>query len=197
MKNINSRILSLGTIKTATKLPVLTIGLGKVKDLKPVPGVVWRNENGDVVIATKESPDGCIYDQDGIAVARVIGGNVLINGQFDIYVPAAKKVEKLLGNPVKLEDHLDEHQIRELKPLLDAASQLRPSLAPAEYGRKVIIITEDMVGEDGYTECHCPWDPENVFVKLAVGDIFLVEDEAEAKGYRIGSEEFKGTHVLE
>ena len=197
MKNINSRILSLGTIKTATKLPVLTIGLGKVKDLKPVPGVVWRNENGEVVIATKESPDGCIYDQDGIAVARVIGGNVLINGQFDIYVPAAKKVEKLLGNPVKLEDHLDEHQIRELKPLLDAASQLRPSLAPAEYGRKVIIITEDMVGADGYTECHCPWDPENVFVKLAVGDIFLVEDEAEAKGYRIGSEEFKGTHVLE
>ena len=50
---------------------------------------------------------------------------------------------------------------------------------------KVIVITDDMVGEDGYIFCHCPWDPEDVLTKLYPGDVFLVEDEATFMGYRI------------
>lgn len=195
-KNVNERIMSEGTIVEATKLPVITIGLGRVSELKDLEGTIWHDDNGAVVIATKEAPDGCTYEQTRTVVVRVIGDKVKINGLYDIYAPDEKKIERLLSNPFELAS-LPNEQLAELQPVLEVASEVRPSLAPAEYGRKVIIITNDMVGEQGYTYCHCPWDPEDKLTQMYPGDIFLVEDVETCKGYRIGKEEFEGTHKLD
>lgn len=197
MANINEQIFKNGTIVGATKLPVITIGLGPIRGLKDLAGTISHNSDGKVVIVTKEAPHGCLYDeQDRTVVVRIIGGKVLIDGKYDIYAPDKSKIDKLLSNPIRL-SYISAEQRNELKPLLDAASEFRPSLAPAEPGRKVIVITDDMVGEDGYINCHCPWDPDDVLTPLYVGDIFLVEDASTFKGYRIGKEEFEGTHVLD
>ena len=194
--NINEKIINDGSIVSATKLPVITIGIGRVSELKDLPGTIWH-EDGKVVIATKEAPDGCTYEQDRVVVVRVIGDKVKMNGLFDIYAPNNNKIEKLLSNPINLSEHLSHELMNELQPVLAVASEVRPSLAPAETGRKVIVITKEMVGDADYIECHCPWDPDDVLTKLYVGDIFLVEDESTYKGYRIGKEEFEGTHALD
>ena len=194
-KNVNERILKEGTIVGATKLPVITIGIGPVSELKDLDGTIWHHD-GKVVIATKEAPEGCTYEQERTAVVRVIGGKVKMNGLYDIYAPDAKKIEKLLNNPFDLKS-LPSDQFDELQPILNVASEVRPSIAPAEYGRRVIVITDEMVGEQGYIHCHCPWDSDDVLTKLYAGDIFLVEDEETCKGYRIGKEEFDGTHKLD
>ncbi len=196
MANVNEKIFEEGTIVGATKLPVITIGIGSVAKLKELDGTIWRSSEGKVVIATKEAPKGCTYDQERIVVVRVIGGRVKMNGLYDIYAPAPSKIEKLLSNPFEL-GALPAEQLDELRPVLNVASEIRPSIAPAEYGRKVIVITEEMVGERGYIYCHCPWDSEEVMTELYPGDVFLVEDEETCKGYRIGKEEFELTHKLE
>lgn len=195
MANVNAKIISEGTIVSATKLPVVTIGLGAVSKLKELEGVIWHDDDGNVVIKTKEAPDGCLYEQDRTVVVRVIGDKVKMNGLYDIYAPAPSKIEKLLSNPIEL-DSLPLEQNDELFPVLMVASEIRPSLAPAEPGRRVIVITKDMLDGNEYIECHCPWDPDDVLTKLYEGDIFLVEDEATCKGYRIGREEFEGTHAF-
>ena len=195
MANVNAKIISEGTIVSATKLPVVTIGLGAVSNLKELEGVIWHDGDGNVVIKTKEAPDGCLYEQDRTVVVRVIGDKVKMNGLYDIYAPAQNKIAKLLSNPIEL-DSLPLNQKVELAPVLWTASEVRPSLAPAEPGRRVIVITKDMLDGNEYIECHCPWDPDDVMTKLYEGDIFLVEDEATCKGYRIGREEFEGTHAF-
>lgn len=195
MAKINERILKEGTIVGATKLPVITIGIGLVSELNDLDGTIWHRD-GKVVIATKEAPEGCIYEQERTVVVRIIGGKVKMNGLYDIYAPSTSKIEKLLSNPFDLKS-LPSDQLDELQPILNVASEVRPSIAPAEYGRKAIVVTDEMVGEQGYINCHCPWDPDDVLTKLYVGDIFLVEDEDTYKGYRIGKEEFEGTHKLD
>lgn len=189
----NAKIFEKGNIVTATKLSVLTIGIGKVSDLKEVPGTI-RHENDKVVIVTKEQPEGCVYDQDRTVVVRVIGGKVLMDGLYDIYAPAVNKVEKLLSNPVSL-DTLTKEQLEELNPILEAGSDIRPSMAPAESGRRVIVITDEMIAA-GITECYNEWEPETA-TKLCSGDVFVVTDESQMTGYRIGKEEFAGTHTLD
>lgn len=196
MANVNERILKEGTIIGATKLPVITIGLGRVSELKELDGTIWHDDNEQVVIATKEAPKGCLYDQDRTVVVRVIDGKVKMNGLYDIYAPDNSKIEKLLSNPF-CPRSLPSDQLDELDPILKVASEFRPSIAPAEPGRRVIVITDKMVGEQGYIDCHCPWDPDDVLTHLYIGDIFLVEDEETCKGYRIGKEEFEGTHKLD
>ncbi len=194
MNNVNENILKKGTIVEAIKLPVITIEIGPVKNLKDLSGVIWH-DRGNVVIATKEAPDGCIYDQNRIAVVRIINSKVKMNGMFDIYAIDKNKAEKLLNKPFDL-NSLSYEQIKELKPLLDVSSNICPSVTPAEYGRKVVVITEDMIGEQGYTYCHCSWEPEEVKTKMFKGDVFLIEDEKNCQGYRIGREEFEETHIF-
>ncbi len=195
MINVNERIIKEGTIVGATKLPVITIGIGTVSKLGDLGATIWHH-NGKVVIATKEAPEGCVYDQERIAVVRIIDGKVKMNDIYDIYALDESKTKKLLSNPFDLKS-LPSDQLDELQPILDVASEVRPSIAPAEYGRKVIVITDEMVGSQKYIHCHCPWDPEDILTRLYVGDIFLVEDEENYKGYRIGKEEFSGTHKLD
>lgn len=198
MAKQNFEIMKKGGIQVATKLPVVTIGIGKVAYLQDLEGVIWRNDKGQVVIATKEHPEGDVYDQDREVVVRVIGGKVLINSKYDIYAPAPHKISKLLGNLIDLDEHLTPEQQDQLWPLIEVASAIIPSLAPVEYGRKVVRITEDMVGEAGYIECVCTWHEESgETTKLYAGDVFLVEDEAAGYGYRIGAEEFDETHAIE
>lgn len=192
----NATIIERGTIVSATKLPVITIGIGKVKDLRDLEGVVWHEENGNVIIKTKEAPTGCVYFQDRTAVVRIIGGQVKIGGMYDIYAPDDSKIEKLLSRPFDL-NTLTEEQKDELQPILNIGNDIRPSLAPAETGRKVIVITDEVLDGAESIQCHCPWDPEDVFTSLYKGDIFLVQDENTDKGYRIGKEEFEGTHMLD
>jgi len=83
----------------------------------------------------------------------------------------------------------------ELKPLLDVASEVRPAIAPGKSGRRVIVITSEMISA-GVTVCYNEWDPETP-CDLEEGDVFLVSDETTFKGYRIGREEFAGTHRFE
>ena len=195
MANVNAKIINEGKIVTATKLPVVTIGLGKVSKLKEVEGVIWHDSSGNTIIRTKEAPCGCFYKQDRTVVVRIIGSKVKMRGLYDIYAPAPGKIEKLLSNTIDL-NSLSLVQRVQLAPILWAASKVQPSLAPAEPGRKVIVITKEMLHGNEFIECHCPWDPDYVMTKLYSGDIFLVEDEATCKGYRIGREEFNGTHVF-
>lgn len=171
MTNINERILKEGTIVTATKLSVITIGIGPVSKLKDLDGTIWHHGK-KVVILTKEAPNGCTYEQERTVIVRVIGDKVKMNGLYDIYAPSASKIEKLLSNPFEL-NSLPSDQLNELQPILNVASEIRPSIAPAEYGRKVIIITDEMVGKQGYIDCHCPWDPDDVLTHLYVGDLFI------------------------
>lgn len=195
MATVNERIIKNGTVVKATKLPVIKIGLGVVSELKDLSGTIWH-QDGEVVIATKEAPKGCIYPQERIAVVRVIGGKVKMDGLYDIYAPTMSKIERLLSNPFDL-NTLPSNQLEELQPLLSVASEVCPSIAPAEHGRKVIIITDDMIGKRGYINCHCPWDGTHVMTRLYAGDVFLIEDEDFCTGYRIGKDEFKATHILE
>ncbi len=188
----NAKIFENGVVAEATKLSVVTIGIGKVSNLKEVPGTIFH-KNGKVVIVTKEQPEGCIYDQDRTVVVRVIGGKVIINGLYDIYAPAESKIEKLLSNPISLHT-LTKEQLEELNPILEAGSDIRPSIAPAEPGRKVIVITQDMI-DAGVTECYNEWEPETA-TKLYPGDVFLVTDPKLMTGYRIGREEFEATHTI-
>ena len=190
----NQKIFELGTIVGARKIEVITIGLGKVKDLGDLEGVIWHNADGKTVIVTKEAPQGCTYDDDRTVAVRVIDGNVLIGGKYDIYAPGEDKIEKLLRKPYDI-SKLSEEQMAELKPLLDVASEVRPAIAPGESGRCVIVITAEMIAA-GVTECYNEWEPETPCV-LEEGDVFLVSDESQFKGYRIGREEFVGTHQFE
>ena len=190
----NQRIFELGTIVGARKIEVITIGLGKVKDLGDLEGVIWHNADGKTVIVTKEAPQGCTYDDDRTVVVRVIDGNVLIGGKYDIYAPGEDKIEKLLRKPYDI-SKLSEEQMAELKPLLDVASEVRPAIAPGESGRCVIVITAEMIAA-AVTECYNEREPETPCV-LEEGDVFLVSDESQFKGYRIGREEFVGTHQFE
>lgn len=195
MQNINESIFKKGRILNATKLPVITIGIGPVYKLKDLDGIIWH-DNGKVVIKTKEAPIGCMYEQERTAVVRFIDGKVKMNGLYDIYAPKVNKIEKLLSNPFQL-NSLSKKQLEQLKPVLDASSEIRPSIAPEEQGRKVIVVTDEMVVKQGYINCHCPWDADDVMTKLFVGDIFLVEDEETFQGYRIGKQEFEETHKLD
>lgn len=189
----NKEIITRGTIVEATKLPVITIGIGKVADLQEISGFIWHNDCGEMVIRTKEAPTGCIYDQERTAVVRVIGGKVKIEGLYDIYAPADNKIEKLLSTPIDLDIILTPDQRAELKPVLAAGTNIRPSLAPEETGRRVIIITDEVLKGAESIKCMCSWNEE---ADLYKGDVFLVEDEATYTGYRIGKEEFEGTHAL-
>ena len=190
----NNKIFEMGTVVGARKIEVITIGLGQVKDLGNLKDVIWHNADGKTVIVTKEAPQGCPYDDNRTLVVRVIDGKVLIGGKYDIYAPDEDKIEKLLRKPYDL-SNLSEEQMLELKPLLDVASEVRPAIAPGESGRRVIVITKEMI-EAGVTECFNEWDPETP-CNLEEGDVFLVSDESQFKGYRIGREEFAGTHQFE
>lgn len=196
MAMTNEEIIKKGKVQFATKLSVLTIGIGPVGTLRDLPGVVRHDDNNEVIIATKEAPEGCRYDQDRIAVVRIIGGKVKMNDMYDIYAPAKNKIDKLLSNPFDL-NTLTKEQLEDLKPILSIASEVVPSLAPEESGRSIIVITPEMCGDEGYVNCHCPWDPEDVLTKMYPGDIFLIENEEEYKGYRIGKDEFNSTHVID
>ena len=118
-----------------------------------------------------------------------------MNGMYDIYAPAQSKIKKLLSNPFDL-NTLPKEQVEDLKPILRIASEVVPSLAPEESGRRVVIITSEMCGDDGYVDCHCSWDPEDVLTKMYPGDIFLIENEEDSTGYRIGKDEFYSTHII-
>lgn len=204
----NAEIIAHGTIKAATKLAVLTIGIGLPDRCKDLPGVFEGQEDGTTKVYTKEQPNGTYYDDDREAVVRVIGGKVLIDGMYDLYCPAPDKLPKLLSNPCDLQEECTEEQLAELQPVLDAAQKVMPSIAPAEPGRRVIVITPeliDQIGADGIDDKGAfilerdEWDdnPDSELTKLYSGDIFLVSDEAAAKGYRIGREEFELTHTLD
>ncbi len=192
-KDMENRVLfeSMGQrIVEAVKLPVLTIGLGPVGALRDLKGFIWRNDNGNVIIRTKEEPKGASYDQNWIAVVRLING-ISESGQYDLYAVSPEKAARLLSNPV----HLKEAQKEELQPVLNAGSEISASLAPSE-DRKVIIIGEEQIGEEGFILCHASYNEEGVKTKLLCGDVFVVEDEENYKGYRIGSDEFRKTHIL-
>lgn len=190
----NEKIFELGAIVRARKIEVITIGLGKVKNLSDLKDVIWHNEDGKTILVTKEAPHGCSYADDRTVVVRVIDGKVLISGMYDIYAPDESKIENLLSKSFDL-SKLSEEQMVELKPLIDVASDVRPAIAPGESGRRVIVITAEMIAA-GVTECYNEWDPETPCV-LEEGDVFLVSDESHFKGYRIGREEFAGTHQFE
>ena len=196
MAKMNESIIQNGRIQNATKLEVITIGLGRVADLKMAEGLIWRNDDGDVVVKTKEAPNGQVYDQDRTLIVRVMGGIVLIDGMYDMYCPAESKIGKMLSNPIELAT-LTEAQLKDLKLILDCASEVKPSLAPADPGRKVIVITQEMVGPKGFITCIDSWNEKSgKETKLYPGDIFLIESIETAKGYRIGQQEFMLTHVI-
>ena len=196
MAKQNETIIRQGRILNVTKLEVITIGLGLVSKLKMAEGLIWKNDSGATVVKTKEAPQGQVYDQDLTLVVRILDGQVLIDGMYDMYCPPNDKVEKLLSKPFKLET-LTEAQLAELKPLFDCGSNIRPSIAPADPGRKAILITLEMVGSKGYIECVDRWNEESgQTTKLYPGDYFLVEDVDACEGYRIGGTEFGITHKV-
>lgn len=206
MAKKNERIFQNGIIRTATKFPVLKIGLGLVGDLQDLTIthkgkerlIIRHNADNQVVIHTPEDPDGGLYFQNLTAVVRVIGGHVLSYGLYDISVHSQDEIEKLLSNPITLEaPHVTPKLLAELQPLLNIASNVRPSLDPAEYDRKVILITDDMVGKEGFIECVCTGDEESgKTTRLFPSDVFVIENFENFQGYRITAFEFVNTYEL-
>lgn len=211
MRNVekNALVVAMGPIVSATKLAVITICLGNPDNCRELPGVFEHQPDGTTLVFTKEAPKGIAYTQEGCqVVVRVLGGKVLIDGQYDIYCPPASKLPKLLSNPCKLGEVCTKHQLDELWPLFEASEKIIPSIAPEEPGRKVVVLSPEMVeeiGADGtdskgaYILIRDEWDdnPDSPLTKLYSGDVFLVSEEATAKGYRIGCEEFELTHKLD
>lgn len=211
MRNVekNALVVAMGPIRNATKLQVVTIGLGNPDNCKELSGVFKHNPDGTTSVYTKEAPKGIVYTQEGCqVVVRILGNKVLIDGHYDIYCPPATKLPKLLSNPCKIGEVCSKHQVDELWPLFEAAEKIIPSLAPEEPGREVIILSPEMVekiGADGtdkkgaYILIRDEWDdnPESELTRLYSGDIFLVSNEAKARGYRIGKEEFFLTHRID
>ena len=206
MAKKNEWIFKNGTIHTATKLPVLNIGLGLVSDLQDLTIthkgnerlIIWHNAYKQVVIRTPANPDGGLYFENLPAVVRVIGGHVLSDGLYDISVHSQDEIEKLLSNPITLEaPHVTPKMLAELQPLLNIASNVRPSLDPAEYDRKVIIITDDMVGKEGFIECVCTGDEKSgKTTRLFPSDVFVIENLENLQGYRNTAFEFFSTYEL-
>lgn len=209
MANIekNAQIISLGTIRPATKLSVLTICIGHPDQCKEVKGTIEHTTEG-TILYTKEAPQGITYDSDRKAVVRVLRGIVLIDGRYDIYCPASEKLPDLLSNPVDLEEICTIRQLAHLDPVLKAAEEVIASMAPAESGRRVVVVTPQLIeeiGADGTDEKGAyilerdEWDenPDSPLTRLYSGDIFFISDEKARKGYRIGAEEFELTHKLD
>lgn len=196
-KNIQT-IINCGHIQEATKLEVITIGLGLIKNLNDFPGYIWHDSEGNIVVATKENPEGIVYDQDRTLVVRILGGEVISkDGMYDIYAPSNEKLPKLLRNRIGI-NKLSMREFDELYPLFKVSSEVTPALAPSEE-RLVIVITKNMLAGEKYLTCELPITWSNgvpSYTKLYEGDIFVVENVETGKGYRIGKEEFELTHKL-
>lgn len=203
----NAQIIANGSIRPATKLSVLTICIGHPDKCAELPGVIEHTPEGTYLI-TKEATQGIKYGSDRKAVVRILGGKVFLNGQYDIYCPELSKLHKLMKNPVELHDVCTNEQIMDLKPVLDAAEEITASMAPEEAGRRVVVITPQLIeqiGADGTDEKGAfilerdEWDddPESHLTRLYSGDIFLISDEDAGEGYRIGKEEFASTHKFD
>ncbi len=196
---LNRNVILHGESRRAVKNEVVTILLGKVGDVSDVYGVIWRTVNNPnhTYVVNKENPEGTAYDDDWILVVRIIKGRVLINGMFDLYAVKPEKAEQLAKNKVNLEEYSTSEQMEELKPLLESTKSVTTVLTPKE-NRTAILITQDTVERFGNGEeiaCYNEW---NEVSSLVPGDVFIVtkfsESNGEYRGYRIGKEEFEGTH---
>lgn len=181
----NLHIQNLGKILDAEKLPVLTITLGKVKDLTPYSEVVSKDADGNIRIVTKESgKKGTVYPQDNIAVLRIIGGKLLMNGYYDIYSMSEENCNTKFKDEISLEDTLDENLLNHLEDILKISSNTKAYLSEKE-DRKVIVVSED-------TYCYNEWDMETP-CKMNKGDIFNITNLDSMMGYRIGKDEASET----
>lgn len=196
---LNRNVILHGESRRAVKNEVVTILLGKVGEVSDVYGVIWRTVNNPnhTYVVNKENPEGTAYDDDWILVVRIIKGRVLINGMFDLYAVKPEKAEQLAKNKVNLEEYSTPEQMEELKPLLESTKSVTTVLTPKE-NRTAILITQDTVEKFGNGEeiaCYNEW---NEVSSLVPGDVFIVtkfnENDGECRGYRIGKEEFEGTH---
>lgn len=142
MKIMNEEILKYGKVTESMKVPVLTISLGKVGELKEIPGVIFRKD-GVTYIVTKENPNGNPYSDDNIAVVRVIGGKVLISGKYDIYALSEEKASKKLSNPVE-NFELNIKSVVELAPILAAKGNTPEVFMSRPERRKVIKVTNEL-----------------------------------------------------
>lgn len=196
---LNRNVILHGESRRAVKNEVVTILLGKVGEVSDVYGVIWRTVNNPnhTYVVNKENPEGTAYDDDWILVVRIIKGRVLINGMFDLYAVKPEKAEQLAKNKVNLKEYSTPEQMEELKPLLESTKSVTTVLTPKE-NRTAILITQDTVERFGNGEeiaCYNEW---NEVSSLVPGDVFIVtkfsESDGEYRGYRIGKEEFEGTH---
>lgn len=182
----NKKIFDGATIVKAKKLEVLTFALGRVADLGTLKGVI-EVHNEKKVIFSKESPyNGTEYNPESIAVVRVLGGKVFINGKYDIYTMTPEVAAKKLKNEIDVKSSLTDEQFEQLRPLFECGTP-KGYITPEEI-RQVIVVQEAGV-------CYNEWDPETP-CDLVPGDVFLVSDADSMTGYRIGKEEFAETHVL-
>jgi hypothetical protein len=218
--DVNKWILENGEMQKAKKLEVLTFALGAVGELGKVPGVVSHDD--DVVhIASKEftaakkaaeqklvegealneaeqallAKPGHNYPADHIAVVRVVDGKILDDtGSYDIYAVPPEKLK--LNNPI--EPDLTEEQKTQLSSVLSASQSSVAVMTPAE-DRTVIKITDEMIAENGGKPIMCrnAWDAEGVHTPMVAGDVFVVENANENKGYKIVADMFEGTHELQ
>lgn len=195
MANVNEAIIRKGVIVEACKLAVLTFSLGLVGLLKSLADVIIRI-NGETRLVTKEAPGGCRYDDDWTAVVRVIGGKVFMGMFYDLYALSPAAAIKKLKNKIDVE--LTEEQRAELAPIFAVASEVKAYLTPEER-RNVVIITPELanlIGDDSSVMCHNEWDDEGILTPLHIGDVFVISDIEKGLGYRIGADEFKGTHSI-
>ena len=201
----NEKIFKRGIIVEAEKNSLISFALGPVGKLNPLDGVIEHTNKG-IVIHTKMSPhNGILYPQDYIALVRVIGNNVLIDGKYDIYaMPANKISEELYKKDADIKLTLNQSILlgklyagNMFKYLsfneISKAIKLSISNPYLSYAKKckIIIITPNMEVNTCYNE----WDKKNP-CHIEVGDAFFVTDEKKFLGYRISKYELKETYTL-
>lgn len=194
----NERILREGTIVRATKLQVITIILGRATDFEELEGTVMRNKNGNIYFYSKDSYTKCPSIEYSYVAVRIIGDQVKTDGLYDFYFPEEEELKNLRKNRIKL-GMLTDDQINELVPLLKVAPEISLCLTVAEKGCEVVVIDEQMVGENGYIKCLCldEDDPDGMLRRFYPGDVFVVVDRINCQGYRLSRKEFSDAYKLE
>ena len=210
-RETTDRILSLGTVRSCTKLALDNILFPNWSDWE-LMGKILRQ-----CVRTKEQPEGYVYPEGEYQVVmRIIGGKLLIDDKPDAYCWSLSKVQKWAQNGkvigfetleafknlnVVLNSITDPKEQDEFFDMVKRFSLGFLVVHTEAESRECIVVTQELY-DQGVTGCVDSWvkpdkNGEGPETKLYVGDALIVEHKPEGVFvYRVGADEFAQTYSL-